>query len=313
MGIRIGFEKYLLARRKYVMSQKDISEKILEAYNDVFSDIVNVLLFDGEEVIKPDELEEQAPRTAYKADGKYREIERDVAKRWKNGNIRVACVGLENQTEPDDDMSLRIIGYDGAEYRAQLNGEQKERYPVVTMVLYFGHKKHWDEPLSLLERLNVPDRFKPFVNDYKVNLFEIAFLDEEKVKLFKSDFRVVADYFVQMRKTGDYIANAEQLNHVQETLGLLSIMTDDRRFEDALNASETVGGKEIKTMCDVLDRVEARGKAEGIAEGEARGEVQGKKEMAINLHKQSVPVEVIAKAAGVAVDVVKKWLGLETA
>jgi hypothetical protein len=295
------------------MSQKDISEKILEAYNDVFSDIVNVLLFDGEEVIKPDELEEQAPRTAYKADGKYREIERDVAKRWKNGNIRVACVGLENQTEPDDDMSLRIIGYDGAEYRAQLNGEQKERYPVVTMVLYFGHKKHWDEPLSLLERLNVPDRFKPFVNDYKVNLFEIAFLDEEKVKLFKSDFRVVADYFVQMRKTGDYIANAEQLNHVQETLGLLSIMTDDRRFEDALNASETVGGKEIKTMCDVLDRVEARGKAEGIAEGEARGEVQGKKEMAINLHKQSVPVEVIAKAAGVAVDVVKKWLGLETA
>jgi hypothetical protein len=167
--------------------------------------------------------------------------------------------------------------------------------------------------LSLLERLNVPDRFKPFVNDYKVNLFEIAFLDEEKVKLFKSDFRVVADYFVQMRKTGDYIANAEQLNHVQETLGLLSIMTDDRRFEDALNASETVGGKEIKTMCDVLDRVEARGKAEGIAEGEARGEVQGKKEMAINLHKQSVPVEVIAKAAGVAVDVVKKWLGLETA
>jgi predicted transposase YdaD len=66
-------------------------------------------------------------------------------------------------------------------------------------------------------------------------------------------------------------------------------------------------------MCDVLDRVEARGKAEGIAEGEARGEVQGKKEMAINLHKQSVPVEVIAKAAGVAVDVVKKWLGLETA
>jgi predicted transposase YdaD len=86
-------------------------------------------------------------------------------------------------------------------------------------------------------------------------------------------------------------------------------MTDDRRFEDALNASETVGGKEIKTMCDVLDRVEARGKARGKAEGE----IQGKKEMAINLHKQSVPVDVIAKAAGVAVDVVKKWLGLETA
>ena len=60
------------------VAEKDITEKILESYNDVFADIVNVLLFDGEQVIKPDELEDQAPRSAYKADGKIREIERDV-------------------------------------------------------------------------------------------------------------------------------------------------------------------------------------------------------------------------------------------
>ncbi len=29
------------------MAEKDITEKMLEAYNDVFADIVNVLLFDG--------------------------------------------------------------------------------------------------------------------------------------------------------------------------------------------------------------------------------------------------------------------------
>ncbi len=29
------------------MGQKDIAEKTLEAYNDVFADIVNVLLFNG--------------------------------------------------------------------------------------------------------------------------------------------------------------------------------------------------------------------------------------------------------------------------
>ena len=71
------------------MAQKDTSEKILESYNDVFSDIVNVLLFNGKQVLSADELEDQAPRSYYKADGKIREIERDVAKRWKNGNIRV--------------------------------------------------------------------------------------------------------------------------------------------------------------------------------------------------------------------------------
>lgn len=102
------------------MAEKDITEKILESYNDVFSDIVNVLLFDGKQVLSPDELEDQTPRSVYKADGKVREIERDVAKRWKNGNVRIACIGFENQMVSDPDMPLRVMGYDGAEYRAQL-------------------------------------------------------------------------------------------------------------------------------------------------------------------------------------------------
>ena len=48
------------------MAEKDASEKILESYNDVFSDIVNVLLFNGKQVLGADELEDQAPRTYYK-------------------------------------------------------------------------------------------------------------------------------------------------------------------------------------------------------------------------------------------------------
>ena len=61
------------------MAEKDVVEKILESYNDVFSDIVNVLLFQGKQVLSGDELEDQAPRSYYKSDGKVREIERDVA------------------------------------------------------------------------------------------------------------------------------------------------------------------------------------------------------------------------------------------
>ena len=33
------------------MGEMDVVEKILESYNDVFADIVNVLLFNGESVI----------------------------------------------------------------------------------------------------------------------------------------------------------------------------------------------------------------------------------------------------------------------
>lgn len=246
------------------MAEKDITQKILESYNDVFADIVNVLLFDGEQVIHPDELEDQAPRSAYKADGKVREMERDVAKRWTKNNIRIACVGLENQSEPDAAMPLRVIGYDGAEYRAQLTKENRTSplYPVVTLVLYFGHKKHWDKPLTLHEAVGVTDRFRPFVPDYKINLFEIAWLDRAKVDKFRSDFRIVADYFVQKREKGDYSPSRDKLDHVQETLQLLSVMTGDHRFEVALN-DDVTGQGGVQNMCEVLDRVEARGEARG--------------------------------------------------
>lgn len=252
------------------MAGKDATEKILEAYNDVFSDIVNVLLFQGEEVLKADELEDQAPRAYYKADGKVHEIERDVAKRWKKEQIRLACIGVENQTGIDPDMPLRVIGYDGAEYRAQLlEKENAVRYPVVTLVLYFGHKKHWNQAKSLLERVDVPEKFRPFVNDYKINLFEIAYLTREQVELFQSDFRIVADYFVQKREKNDYTPSAQTMKHVQETLQLLSVMTGDHRFEDVCNDQQEGGPQ---NMCEVLERVENRGIQIGTQTGIQQGE-----------------------------------------
>lgn len=240
------------------MAEKDISEKILESYNDVFADIVNVLLFNGERVVDPSDLTDQAPRSAYKADGKLREVERDVAKRWKKGNIRIACIGFENQTASDPFMALRVIGYDGMEYRSQLNSG-KECYPVVTLVLYFGTGKHWDAPRSLRETFDIPERLKPFVQDYKINLFEIAYLTPEDVKKFKSDFRFVADYFVQMRMTGDYHPEPEDIEHFYEVAQMLSVMTSDRRFEEAAIASQ---GGEVKNMSEFLDRLEAKKEAE---------------------------------------------------
>ena len=163
-------------------------------------------------------------------------------------------------------MPLRVFGYDGAEYRAQLTKENadKPRYPVVTLVLYFGHEKRWDKPLTLHEAVNVPEVFKPYVPDMKINLFEIAFLTREQVNLFHSDFKVVADYFVQKRESGDYRPSAERLNHVEATLQLLSVMTRDNRFEEAINSNQAEGG--IQNMCDVLDRVENEGREKGREE-----------------------------------------------
>ena len=50
------------------MGEKDIVERQLEDHADVFADIVNVLLFRGEQRVRPEELMETGMRSQYKAD-----------------------------------------------------------------------------------------------------------------------------------------------------------------------------------------------------------------------------------------------------
>ena len=256
------------------MADKDIAEKTLEAYNDVFADIVNVLLFQGRQFVKEGELEEESPHSSYKADGRLHAQERDVAKYWRKGLVRIALYGLENQTDVDRDMPLRLFSYDGAAYRAQLLADQDKtgraatRYPVVTLVLYFGYDRHWT-PRTLFECLELPEEIRPYVNDYRMNLFEIAFLSDEQVQMFTSDFRIVADYFVQMRKNKSYEASEVTIKHVHELLQLMSVMTRDNRFESVY--SPDMEGRST-TMCEVLDRVENRGIEKGIQKGIIQGE-----------------------------------------
>ena len=58
------------------MGAKDITEKTLEAYNDVFSDIVNGLLFHGKQLVQEDMLTDAQPVSMYKADGGIHEHKR---------------------------------------------------------------------------------------------------------------------------------------------------------------------------------------------------------------------------------------------
>lgn len=48
------------------MGEKDKIEKLLEDYPDVFADIINVLVYQGEEVVKPEELRTTNIRSQYK-------------------------------------------------------------------------------------------------------------------------------------------------------------------------------------------------------------------------------------------------------
>ncbi len=252
--------------------EKDITQKALEMYNDVFADIINVLLFNGENVVTEDSLTDVVQESILKIDGGIRAQYRDIAKYWYNSKIKLSMFGLENQTKPEKRMPLRVFGYDGTEYVKQAKKENNKEvlYPVITLVLYFGYNSRWNQPKSLFELLEIDERIKPYVNDFKINLFEIAYLDREKIDMFKSDFWILADYLYQMRVNKDYVASDTVIEHVDELLMLMSAMTKDYRFEETINE---VKGKEHVTMCEVLDRVEARGREEGIKEGIKEGTV----------------------------------------
>ena len=242
---------------------KDITQKTLERYNDVFADIINVLLFNGENVVLEDSLIDAIPMSTLKMEGKIKSQYRDIAKYWNNSKINLSMFGLENQSKPEKFMPFRVFGYDGAEYVRQSKKENKKdaKYPVITLVLYFGYDERWNQPKSLFELLDIDEKIKPYVNDFKINLFEIAYLERETIDKFRSDFWIFADYLYQMRVNNDYVACETVIKHVDELLMLMSAMTKDDRFEETINE---LSRKESVTMCEVLDKVEARGRKEGV-------------------------------------------------
>lgn len=274
------------------MGAKDITEKILADYNDVFADIINGVLFDGRQIVSENELRNAKDKSQYKFNNRIHEQERDVTKHWIPHGVCFALYGFEHQTAPDPFAPVRVIGYDGASYRGQLTKREKDKpkYPVITIVLYFGLNR-WNKPTRLSECMNIPEELKPYVNDYKINLVEVAFLDD-KLDYFHSDFRIIAEYFVNKRKNTDYVPSPQIIRHVDEFLKLMQALEGDDRYEEVLLALRKKEKKEGVKMSEVLDRIENRGIAigekRGITIGEKRGitigEKRGREKMASEIN-----------------------------
>ncbi|MCI7612012.1 MAG: Rpn family recombination-promoting nuclease/putative transposase [Selenomonadaceae bacterium] len=295
------------------MGEKDISQKNFESYNDVVADIVNGSLFDGEDYIKEESLIDAQPFSQYKADdGTLHELERDVAKYCvdTNCNIRLAMIGVENQIAIDFDMPLRVMGYDGISYRDEINldkivvdkstGQKRrirhKRYPVLTLILYFGENP-WKKPLCLYDVIDVPDKLKPYINDFKLNIIDVPRLTPEQVKRYKGDFQIIADYFVQRNSGKEYVPPDKPIQHVDSMLKLMSVLTRDKRYSDWLN--EDSATKEEMNMCEVLDKI--------VARGEARGEIRGTQKTLVNLVKKNLlSIRDAALEAGMSEEAFKK-------
>lgn len=284
------------------MGQKDIAEKYLEDYNDEFADIVNVLLFNGRQIVSLDSLQKSGVKTQYKAENhKLHEMERDTAKYWADGKVNITVFGMENQTKPEKYMPVRVIGYDGSSYREQLLSN-KGICPVITLVLYFG-KKHWNQPENLKSLMEIPEGLEQYVNDYKIHVFEISWLTDEQVHMFQSDFKYVAEFFVKTRENNEYQPEPGEIRHVDAVLKLLSAVTGDDRFENI----EVEGNGGIG-MCEVLDKIEQKGIEQGIEQGILTGADNEQKKIVRAMRENGCSNEEIARLTAIPLDKVNRIL-----
>ena len=291
------------------MAEKDITEKLLTDIDEVFADIYNSLCFNGENIIKPDDLSNASVTSAFISNDVTRGLISDVSKIYKNSNLTLALLNIENQSTEDRDMPFRIIGYEGAKYNSQLISGSNARYAVATLVLNFNTKKRWSTPKSIKESLKnkYPIELDEYINDYKINVIDVAFMDKEDIEKLNSDFKAVAKYYYLKRNN---IEDFEELGDCNlkypvQTFATMKALTGDSRFETAYNDYEEThkDDKEV-TMEKILDDLINKGRTEG----EDKGKELQAKETAINLKNMNMDEETLAKAVGRDTETVKKWI-----
>ncbi|MFI3208425.1 MAG: hypothetical protein R3Y40_04755 [Eubacteriales bacterium] len=176
---------------------QDIIQKNFWENPEHFADVFNTILFKGETVLIPEELQELDSNVS-------RIIElpelnkglvriRDVVKRAPTGQTFM-ILGLENQTYVNYAMPLRTLIYDAMGYLKECEtiaqkrkGEQgltsseflskmrkEDRLsPIVTLVIY-SNDEPWDGPLTLMDMLeDVTPDITPYITQHRINLLQV--------------------------------------------------------------------------------------------------------------------------------------------
>lgn len=252
------------------MANKDMTTKKLEDYNDVFADILNTLLF-KKHYIDENLLVSTKIESIYKTDKTpYKEQRRDTLKDYiktlNNISFVLSSYGIENQASFDKFMPVRLMGYDFGSYNDQITAN-KHIHPVITIVLNFSDHR-WGKAKSLHDIMDIPNELKKYVSNYEIKVFDIAYLENDVINSFTSDFRAVARFFKNKRLGKDAFADDKVLNHVTEVLEMLKVFAKDKYYEDVIEQiNEYKERKGDVTMCTVAQGLVNQGRAEGRAEG----------------------------------------------
>ncbi|MEG1848689.1 MAG: hypothetical protein RR238_09530 [Lachnospiraceae bacterium] len=195
------------------MGDKDIILNDYYARPEIFADLMNAAIFNGEEVLTKEDLSEldssvseiwhdkEAKRT--RSVRKYH----DVIKKAALG-VEYAVLAIENQDEVHYAMPIRGMNYDsmeyikqikelktqnrkkgasvhqtGAEFLSGISGEDR-LMPVITVVIYYGKEAYngCTDLHSMLRLEKENQGLLKYIANYKINLVQAYRVDENSFK-----------------------------------------------------------------------------------------------------------------------------------
>lgn len=283
-------------------------DTVLKEYwrgNEQFADIFNAVLFEGRQVIKPEELEdvdtEESSVMEHREYAESIKASRDnikVDKKSTAYGVELVMLGLESQEHIHYAMPMRVMGYDYGTYKKQYDsnakkyrtsdGMEEDEYlsgmkktdkflPVITIVVYYGEKP-WDGAVSLHGMLDIPEEMKAFVNDYRLLLVEarennLIFHNVKNMHFFNM-LKMILNQNVSKNEAKEKVIDYAREHNVDTTV----IMTVAGATNCKIDYNE-LSKKGDFDMCTLFDEIakesEAKGEAKGKAEGKAEGEAKG--------------------------------------
>ncbi|MCD7922434.1 MAG: transposase [Clostridiales bacterium] len=174
-------------------------------------------------------------------------------------------------TESGSISNVRPVSVTGEEYLSRMR--RTDRFvPVVTVVIYYGEKP-WDGAMSLHEMLEIPEKMKPYVQDYKMVLVEagrnnLVFHNVNNQDLFHLFKLMLNKEISQKEKKQQFQEYCDAHRTSREVLVALAGTMH-------MNVSFNMMEKEEESVsCTFFEGILEEGRVEGRAEGKAEGIIE---------------------------------------
>ena len=145
-------------------------------------------------------------------------------------------------------------------------------HPVISLCVYYGEDE-WDGPLSLKDMLEIPEKIRPLVSDYRMNMIQVR--SSECLCFSNPDVNTVFDVSRSIYAR-DYtkIEEVYKDHDISASLGLvIGAITESQKLIDHALKLEQRGGQ--INMCNALEELRREGVEEGRQEGRQEGRWEG--------------------------------------